>query len=104
MWRGEEPSLTSSGNFILQVKVVAPVMDDSRQALRHSGKATLPEQVSLSLVLFNRCLFSGLFFTVSKSVIFFSRCSLQEIQKPAGYTKEINIPDQAFMGSIGFKC
>lgn len=48
--------------------------------------------------------FSGLVYTISKSLIFSNKCLLQGIHQPAAYAAEmIDVQDQALVGSIGFK-
>lgn len=50
VWRGG--GLVSIGDFILPRKVMAPVVDEGRQAPRDSGATELCEEVALSSVLF----------------------------------------------------
>lgn len=59
-----ELEVISRGDFILPMKVMAPVMDEGRQAPRDSGTTVLCEEVALSSVLFFLTLPSLVFLTL----------------------------------------
>lgn len=50
MWRGG--GFISRGDFILLMKVMAPVIHEGRKAAKDSGTTVLSEEVTLSSVLF----------------------------------------------------